>query len=410
VSEAGPARPASPLARLFRGWSPRHWRIAIAVFGLLLGLVLAFAFRNHILLAALDPKQPFQTYRPPPAPDYAQPSAWALGLATPAADAPANLKADVFFIHPTTYNGGEEWNGPIDHPRARRLLEQTMLPNYAGPFARVGRVFAPRYRQASLYAMRTLREDSREARRFAYEDVRQAFRFYLARYNAGRPFILAGAEQGGSIAARLLAEEIARDPAVLQRLAAAYLIETPTPADRYGAGAPIPACAGPAQAHCAVAWLSAPMGDDRLARHLKQRALVWDALGQLEPLGAREPLCINPLLGARTDAPGPQNRNLGAVNATDLEWGLRPAFQPRQVSARCRAGILEVSRPRSSVLKPARGWADRLKLPGFNLFYADLEADALARLKAVGAEPDDRKPAPPITASVEVRRVPVMGR
>jgi hypothetical protein len=159
-----------------------------------------------------------------------------------------------------------------------------------------------------------------------------------------------------------------------------------------------------------VAWLSAPMGDDRLARHLKQRALVWDPLGQLEPLGRRTPLCVNPMLGARTDAPAPAVRNLGAVNASDLEWGVRPAFLPRQVSARCRDGILEVSRPRSSVLKPARGWADRLKLPGFNLFYADIEADALARLAAVGAEPDARRPAPPITTSIEVRKVPVMGR
>jgi hypothetical protein len=380
------------------------------VLGLLIGLVLAFAFRNHILLAALDPKQPFQTYRPPPAPDYSKASSWALGLATPAADAPANLRADVFFVHPTTYNGGEEWNAPIDHPRSRRLLEQTMLPNYAGPFARVGRVFAPRYRQASLYAMRTAREDSREARRFAYADVRQAFRFYLAHFNGGRPFILAGAEQGGSIAARLLAEEIAGDPGVRRRLAATYLIETATPADRYGTGSITPACAFRGEAHCVVAWLSAPMGDERLARHLKQRALVWDALGQLQPLGAWPMLCVNPLLGARTHALAPQTRNQGAVNASDLEWGVRPAFMPRQVSAQCRAGILQVSRPRSSVLKPARGWAERLKLPGFNLFYADLEADALARLKTLDAEPDDRKPAPPITTSLEVRKVPVMGR
>jgi hypothetical protein len=384
--------------------------VVIGSLGLMIGLILAFAFRDHILLAALDPKQPFQTYRPPPPPDYAKPSSWALGPATPAADAPANLRADVFFIHPTTYNGGEEWNGPIDHPRSERLLERVMLPNYAGPFARVGRVFAPRYRQASLYAMRTSREDSREARRFAYEDVRQAFRYYLAHLSAGRPFILAGAEQGGSIAARLLSDEIARDPAVMSRLVAAYLIETPTRADRYGAGASFQPCSAPGQIRCVLAYLSAPKGDERLARHLKQRALVWDALAQLEPLGARALLCTNPLLGARSDAAGSQLANQGAVNASDLEWGVRPAFMPRQVSAQCRGGILEVSKPRSSVLKPARGWADRLKLPGFNLFYADLEADALARLKTFGAQPDDRKPAPPITTSIAVRKVPVMGR
>ena len=54
-----------------------------------------------------------------------------------------------------------------------------MLPNYAGPFVRVGRLFAPRYRQASLFAQLTLRDDARDAREFAYGDVRRAFDYYL---------------------------------------------------------------------------------------------------------------------------------------------------------------------------------------------------------------------------------------
>ena len=71
-----------------------------------------------------------------------------------------------------------------------------MAPNYAGPFARVGRIFAPRYRQAGLYSLMTLREDAREARRFAYGDVARAFRTYLARDNGGRPFVLVGVRSG----------------------------------------------------------------------------------------------------------------------------------------------------------------------------------------------------------------------
>lgn len=393
------------LSRRLRSWGPQRWRLVGGSVVLVLALILAFAFRDHVLLAALDPKLPFQTYRPPPAPNYAAEESWALAPI----NAPTTMVADVFFVHPTTYNGGEEWNGPINHPRSRRLLEQVMLPNYAGPFARVGRVFAPRYRQASLYAMRTAREDSREARRFAYDDVRRAFRYYLAHWNGGRPFILAGIEQGGSIAERLVREEIAADPAVLRRFAAAYLIESPTPADAYGPDQPIPACRSRDQARCVVAYVSAPQGDDRLSRHIRERALVWDLLGQLQPLGGRRLLCVNPMLGARSDAVAPERLNLGAVNASNLEWGVRPAFMPHQVASQCRQGVLERTRPRSVTLKPARGWADRLKAPGFNVFYADLEADALARLKALGAQPDFHLPAPPITTSIEVRRVPVMG-
>ena len=107
-------------------------------------------------------------------------------------------------------------------------------PNYAGPFERVGRLFAPRYRQASLYTYLTLRDDARDARRFAYGDVLQAFRAYVSRYGQDRPFVIVGVEQGGSLAARLLREEIAGKPELKRRLVAAYLIETVVPADEYG--------------------------------------------------------------------------------------------------------------------------------------------------------------------------------
>ena len=383
----------------------------LQVFGLIcLALVLtaAFLFRDQIVRASLDPKTPFQTYRPPPAPDYTQRPAWALLPADPPASGDSPL--DVFFIHPTTYNGGEEWNGPIDYPRAARELTRVMLPNYAGPFARVGRVFAPRYRQASVYAMLSFRDDAHEARAFAYGDVRQAFRSYLARYNHGRPFIVAGVEQGGSLAARLVREEIDRDPGLHGRLAAAYLIRAVVPADDYGPGAATPACASRAQAGCVVAYAPVTEGDSTAARRTLARAFVWNAAGELQPLGQRPALCVNPVTGSVGSAPASERDNLGAANATDLEWGLRPAFLPHQAAAQCRDGLLRVSRPKSPSLKPAGGWIDRQKPPGFNLFYADLEADALARLKTLQAAPGFHLPAPPITTSIEVRRVPLMGR
>jgi len=52
------------------------------------------------------------------------------------------------------------------------------------------------------------------------------------------------------------------------------------------------------------------------------------------------------------------------------------------VSAQCKGGILEVSPPRSGAFKPTGSWADRRKVPAYNLFYADIEADALARVAA----------------------------
>lgn len=364
----------------FKGF--RRWIFAGAALFLALLLAAAFYWRYDILRTTLDPKVPFQTYEPPPAPDYAKPTAWAL---RPSSASTAKAPVDVFFVHPTSYDGGRDWNAPYDQPKAARDLARVMLPNYAAPFARVGRIFAPHYRQASLYTFLTLRDDARDARRFAYDDVRRAFRRYLEHDNRGRPIILVGVEQGGILAARLLSEEIASDPALRDRLVGAYLIETVVPADEYGPGAPVPACAGRDQAGCVVAWASLLDGDFQRAQELTGRSLVWKGADELATLDGRPPLCVNPLLGARDEIRAPARLNLGAANATGLEWGSRPALLKRQVWAQCEDGLLHTGRPKSTSLRDSGSWTDRRKVDGFNLFWADIEADAQARAAALKA-------------------------
>jgi hypothetical protein len=365
----------------------KRWIFAGAV--LLLALILApvFVWRYDILSNALDPKVPFLTYHPPPAPDYGKAASWALLPRSPESAPPADRPVDVFFVHPTTFDGGRDWNGDIDQPKAQRFLSRVVIPNYAGPFDRVGRVFAPRYRQASLYTYLTLRDDAREARRFAYGDVLQAFRAYLVRYGHDRPFVIVGVEQGGSLAARLLREEIVTRPELKRRLVAAYLIETAAPVDEYAPDAPLPACERKAEAGCVAAWISAPEGDFQRVQELIGRSLVWDRSDQLVNLEGRTPLCFNPLLGAVSPERAPARLNLGAANATGLDWGARPAFLQRQVSARCENGVLRTSKPKSSALRDSGSWADRRKVDAYNLFYADLEADALARAGAMIGKP-----------------------
>lgn len=361
----------------------------------------AWVLRVDIIRTTLDPRVPFQTYKPPAAPDYADAGAWSLPIER---TAPATPPADVFFVAPTTYDGGEHWNGPLDDPQARRLLKRVMLPNYAGPFARVGRVFAPNYRQASLYSQLTLREDARAARRFAYRDVQAAFRHWKANHDSGRPLVIVGVEQGGLLAERLLREEIIPDGDLRARLAAAYLIETVVPEDEFGQDAPLPACASRSQARCVVAWATPR---EVTARETVDRALVWNRRGQLVELFGRKALCVNPLLGAHSDAPATDRENLGAAVATGFGWNERPAFLQRQVGARCVDGILEVGHPKSKVFKPARSWADRLKPAPYNLFYLDLEADAQARVSTLLGRQAYGKAAPPIETSIPVKSSPV---
>jgi hypothetical protein len=355
----------------------RFWLALGAVALAVLAVAALLIWRDDILEALIDPQIPYDVYKPPPAPDYAKAGAWAQ-LPEPA-DAHG---VDVFFVHPTTFDGGKDWNGPIGDKAAADVYVRVMAPNYAAPFARAGRVFAPGYRQASLYTSLTVFDDAIEAREFAYGDVHAAFQYFLEHLSDGRPFILVGVEQGGELASRLLADEIAPDPTLRRRLVAAYLIETVTPADEFAVGAPVPACRKRDEAGCVVAWISARQGDFPRVINILTRSKVWDRAGRLVNLDRRPVLCVNPLMGAESTDLAPPKLNLGAANATGLEWGARPGFMVRQVGAQCVGGILRVPRPRSASLRPQGSWADRLRAPGYNLFWADLEADALARVAA----------------------------
>jgi hypothetical protein len=363
--------------------SVRDWFRLSGVLILALVVIAAFRWRTDILQTTLDPKIPFQTYRPPDAPDYARANAWA--LLPPHADAPSadDPPADVFFVHATTYDGGRNWNGPIGDAKSRRFLTRVILPNYAGPFAQVGRIFAPRYRQASIYTELTLRDDARDARQFAYGDVRRAFDVYLERFNKNRPLVVVGVEQGGTLVDRLVREEVAEHPDLMRRLAAVYAIDSTVLAAEHGPGSLLPGCTRSGEVHCLMAWNQEFAFDQADIRAVFERSLVWGPSDELEGVDGRSILCANPLLGAVTTAMAPANLNRGAVAAADVEWGMRPAFLARQVSAQCDAGILRVSAPRSPSLKEEGGWLDRLKEPSFNLFYADEEADAQARVAAL---------------------------
>jgi hypothetical protein len=372
--------------------SMRFWLAVMGAGLLFVTAAAAYVWRDDIIKTLLNPKVPFGKDNPPPAPDYAQRTAWAL-LPDPAA-APQPGEVDVFFLHPTAYNGGKHWNSPILDHAATVTLTQVMLPNYAAPFDAVGDVYAPRYREASLFTKSTLWDDAIEAREFAYGDVKTAFEYYLTHLNHGRPFIIVGAEQGGELAARLLREVVAPDPDLRRRLVAAYLIDTVVPADEYSAAAPVPACAQRPQAGCLVAWAAVTEGDFQAEVRLTSRARVWNAAGRLEPLGQRTPLCVNPLLGAASNDAAPARLNLGAVAATGMEWGLRPGFLVRQVGAQCVGGVLRVSEARSALLRPSGGWLERAREPAYNLFWADLEADSQARAAVWFAAHPASAPAP----------------
>ncbi|MGI4873149.1 MAG: DUF3089 domain-containing protein [Janthinobacterium lividum] len=171
-----------------------------------------------------------------PAPDYTQATSWAALPGQPSAaqahppglpaPQPADTVADVFFVHPTTYFWRlGRWNAPMRLQRLRRHTDRTTIRDQASIFAGVGRLYAPRYRQATLYTFFAPKDPGTQpAQELSYADVKAAFQYYLAHYNRGRPFILAGHSQGTFHATRLLHELVDNNPQLRRQLVAAYLV------------------------------------------------------------------------------------------------------------------------------------------------------------------------------------------
>lgn len=187
-------------------------------------------------LDGIEPKHAFSIGDAPAAPDYSQEASWAVSPAAPGnaffaphgekAVNPDLAKADVFYVHPTTYVGEGNWNenisAPILETRAGEIVSELIMPGHASLFNGCCRIYAPRYRQANLAVFFRPTDSGRAALDLAYSDVERAFLYYMEHENKGRPFILAGHSQGCAMLMRLLADGF--DACFKPQLIAAYLL------------------------------------------------------------------------------------------------------------------------------------------------------------------------------------------
>lgn len=164
------------------------------------------------------PVNSFDPNLAPPPPDYSSPKSWAV-----LPKDPLPFAVDVFFVHPTTFNGDENWNQSLEGEAADRKV-QGVMSGQAGVFSTSACLYAPYYRQANLAVLHTP-EDSPERKSLdtAYSDVEAAFDTYMATWNRGRPFILAGHSQGSQHLMRLMERRLS-DPETGKLLVAAYII------------------------------------------------------------------------------------------------------------------------------------------------------------------------------------------
>jgi hypothetical protein len=347
-------------------------------------------------------------------------------------DRQAEAAADVFFVHPTMYFGRESWNARLDDARVNELIDEMVIPLEASIFNASCRVWAPRYRQATLYAFLGARRSARQALRLAFGDVRRAFEHWVEHLSQGRPFFVAGHSQGCLHAIRLLEEVIDRDPDLSRRMVAAYTVGFTFPIDKflsslsarrrslatpqaapreYGRGLQRLRPAADARDHGGVVaawdtWLEGGGPHPRFDRTEHWYPGSGQDGGRWERRGTGKPLCVNPLTWRRDTAPAPRELHRGAVTVEladrpatfslfgDDPLGLRAkglsAPKPHLVSARCgEDGYLYISEPPDPELR-------RMVMPGGNyhnydlaMFYMDVRHNVEERLAAYLAARDD---------------------
>lgn len=154
--------------------------------------------------------------------DYSQAAHW---LTIPSV---IDKPVDVFFVYPSAWqkvNASDPIICKIDNPMMLKN-SKLALERDATAFETVGNIFAPYYRQDDAGSTTALPQAEQEkvVGGIPKTDVFAAFEYYIKHYNQGRPYILAGHSQGSIVSILLLSEYMKKNPAVYQRMIAAYMI------------------------------------------------------------------------------------------------------------------------------------------------------------------------------------------
>lgn len=330
-----------------------------------------FFYSGLVLLllvgCAPRPKGAFLETKIPTTPNYANPANWSalpdredVADLTPIADLKdlqKDAKADVFYIHPTTYTGKAEknaWNASLDDAKLNEKTDLRAVRYQASIFNAAGRVFAPRYRQAHLHAFfeKKQKASAKRALEVAYEDVRSAFQYYLEHYNQGRPIILACHSQGSLHGTHLLQEFFDGKP-LGERLVVAYLAGWPVPKKFFNN---IPVCSTPEQTGCFCSW-----------RTFKEGYVPGKKIPD------KDIACVNPISWTDDGEMTGLDANEGAV-LRDFEQ-VYPAF----VGAQVQGGILWCTKPKfpGSWLI----WTKNYHPGDMNLFYMNIRQNAVLRVE-----------------------------
>jgi hypothetical protein len=329
--------------------------------------ILSISFCLLFLSGCIRPWRDFEKYTPPPEPDYSKESAWAAlpwkhdsAHAVPGNsnlnEAEDSAKVDVFFIYPTLYYSPKSWNADINDADLNQRIEATTIRQQASVYNGSCKIYAPRYRQATLYSFVDNGDDGKKALDLAYTDVRRAFKYYMQHYNNGRPIIIAGHSQGAVMAYRIL-KEFFDTTALRKKLVAAYPIGYRIVKDSLKN---IPLGSSSIQTGCFITW----------------NTVSWTGLNRKKEKYFKGS-CVNPLSW---------NQDTDYVSKEHNTGSIARSFQliPGAVGAACHDGALWISNPPAGNGYFALGGSYHIF--DYSLFYMNLRANVAQRVKAYMAE------------------------
>ena len=283
-----------------------------------------------------------------------------------------NSPVDVFFVHPTGYLKGDYWTDPLEEKSATMENTQWMMANQASAYNGCCSVYAPHYRQASIYSYFGSDELRAEVHNFVYQDVKKSFEYFIENFSNGRPFIIASHSQGTHHSIRLLAEEIDSSD-LYPRMVGAYIIGGMISKDWMSSMENIGVCESAEQLGCLVHWDTmnvAQINKDMplYSNNICVNPISWineGSLSELQDAKGAVPVSGEFVLEFSGDD-GPTDQIF-----TPLEAPLK-----KYVQAQCKDGALFASDQTGTRFQTFSGSGGNYHGLDYALFYVDIRENA----------------------------------
>jgi hypothetical protein len=267
-------------------------------------------------------------------------------------DEQSKAEVDVFYIYPTTYLIGKNWNASLDDEELNHRTEERVVKRHLSIFVKHSKVYSPLYRQAIIKSFFKPKDKNSEAAlKIAYEDIKQSFKYYIENYNQNRPWILVSHSQGTYHAIKLLNDF--QNSKIIDRMIVGYLIGFPISKNEIS----LNICEKSNEINCIVNWNTYEKGSipDKFFRSKISE------------------ICVNPLSFDANDVYMPKEKNLGSL-------GVEHKLINNLTGAECKNGYLYIDKIGDiNFQSPRKG---NYHIFDIGLFYTNIHNNLDGRIKS----------------------------